>query len=181
MQLKELHLQNFRSFSKETISFEPRLTVLVGENNGGKSNIIDAIRLVSTPLGGRCELYCEQTDIRFYAAPHIFEIAAKFTGLSPPQQGRLLSATTDDTLTEAQFGLTYDGGGKKSHVRPTLWAGRFKTAPEPGSHEMIRHVYLPPLSVTAAWTPLVPWLFLGLRGSLIQDRKRRRVGGVPSI
>lgn len=145
MQLKNLELTNFRSFSNECISFEPGLTVLVGENNGGKSNIIDAIRLISTPLSGRRELYCEPTDIRFDSTMHVFEIAAKFSSLSPPQQGRLLSATTDDTLTEAQFGLTYDATGKQSHVRPTFWAGRFKAAPEAGASEMIRHVYLPPL------------------------------------
>ena len=145
MQLKELNLQNFRSFTNERVSFDPRLTVLVGENNGGKSNIIDAIRLISTPLGGRRELYCEHTDIRFDSSPNRFELTATFDGLSPPQQGRLLSATTDDTLTEARFGLTYDASGNQSHVRPTLWAGRFKSPPEPGAHEMIRHVYLPPL------------------------------------
>lgn len=145
MQLSELHLENFRSFSDEKLSFEPNLTVLVGENNGGKSNIIDAIRLVSTPLSGRRELYCEQTDIRFDSTARSFQITATFGGLSPPQQGRLLSATTDDTLREARFGLTFDAAGKQSHVRPTLWGGRFRAAPEPGSHEMIRHVYLPPL------------------------------------
>jgi putative ATP-dependent endonuclease of OLD family len=145
MQLKELDLLNFRSFSNENVSFERKLTVLVGENNSGKSNIIDAIRLLSAPLGGRRELYCELTDIRFDSEPHAFEIAATFAGLSPAQQGRLLSATTDDTLTEARFGLRYDAAGKQSCVRPTLWAGRFKAAPEVGSHEMVRHVYLPPL------------------------------------
>ena len=145
MYLRQLELRNFRSFSKESVSFEQGLTVLVGENNGGKSNIIDAIRLVSTPLSGRRELYCEQTDIRFAVTPPAFELCATFEGLSPPQQGRLLSATTNDTLQEACFGLTYDTSGRQSVVRPTLWAGRFKAAPEPGSHEMIRHVYLPPL------------------------------------
>ncbi len=145
MHLRQLDLRNFRSFSKENVSFERGLTVLVGENNGGKSNIIDAIRLVSTPLGGRRELYCEQTDIRFGATPRTFELCATFEGLSPPQQGRLLSATTNDTLQEACFGLTYDATGRQSHVRPTLWAGRFKAMPESGAHEMIRHVYLPPL------------------------------------
>jgi hypothetical protein len=29
------------------------LTLIVGENNGGKSNAIDAIRLLTAPLGGR--------------------------------------------------------------------------------------------------------------------------------
>ena len=145
MHLSELNLENFRSFSKEQVYFEKLLTVLVGENNGGKSNIIDAIRLISTPLSGRRELYCEQTDIRFGIVPHTFEIQATFQELSPPQQGRLLSATTDDTLQEASFGLTYDATGKQSYTRPKLWAGRFKTTPETGAHEMIRHVYLPPL------------------------------------
>jgi putative ATP-dependent endonuclease of OLD family len=97
------------------------------------------------PLSGRRELYCESTDIRFNSDLRKFEIVAKFTEMSPPQQGRLLSATTDDTLARAQFGLTYDSTGKQSQVRPTFWAGRFMAKPEPGAHEMIRHVYLPPL------------------------------------
>lgn len=145
MHLSQLDLTNFRSFSKEQVSFERNLTVLIGENNGGKSNVIDAIRLISTPLSGRRELYCEQTDIRFGTVPRTFEIHATFDGLSPPQQGRLLSATTDDTLRKARFGLTYDAAGRQAHIRPALWAGRFKAKPEYGAHEMIRHVYLPPL------------------------------------
>lgn len=145
MYLAQLDLRNFRSFSSEMILLGQGLTVLVGENNGGKSNIIDAIRLLSTPLNGRRELYCEQTDIRFGVKPRAFELQATYHGLSPAQQGRLLSATTNDTLNEACFGLTYDATSTHSHIRPTLWAGRFKTTPESGSNEMIRHVYLPPL------------------------------------
>ena len=145
MYLHELSLHNFRSFSEETVSFQKLLTVLVGENNGGKSNIIDAIRLVSIPLIGRRDLYCEQTDIRFGTVPNVFTIQATFQELSPPQQGRLLSAMTDETLQEARFGLTYDATDKKPSGRPTLWAGRFKATPEAGSNQMIRHVYLPPL------------------------------------
>lgn len=49
MYLRQVDLINFRSFSRDAVSFERGLTVLVGENNGGKSNIIDAIRLLSTP------------------------------------------------------------------------------------------------------------------------------------
>lgn len=145
MQLRELQLVNFRSFADETVEFDKQLTVLVGENNGGKSNLIDAIRLISPPLGGRREIYCESTDIRFGNEDVPFELAARFSPLTPAQQGRLLSATTDDTLEEACFGLTYPSTGSQTKNWPILWAGRFRTAPEPGCHEMIRHVYLPPL------------------------------------
>jgi len=145
MQLRKLQLVNFRSFSKENVTFEKQLTVLVGENNGGKSNLIDAIRLLTSPLSGRRDIYCESTDIRFGTEDVPYELTAHFSPLTPAQQGRLLSATTDDTLEEACFGLAYPSAGCRTNSRPTLWAGRFKAAPEPGSHEMIRHVYLPPL------------------------------------
>ena len=145
MQLRKLQLANFRSFVNESVTFETQLTVLVGENNGGKSNLIDAIRLVSSPLSGRRDIYCESTDIRFDTNDVPYELTAHFSPLTPAQQGRLLSATTDDTLEEACFGLTYPSTGSQTKNRPTLWAGRFRKAPEPGCHEMIRHVYLPPL------------------------------------
>ena len=133
MHLSELDLINFRSFPNETVYFERELTVLVGENNGGKSNIIDAIRLLTTPLDGRRELYCEHTDIRFGSSSASFELKASFEDLSPPQQGRMLSGTMDDSLQTACFGITYDATVRKQYVRPTLWGGRFKAAPEAGS------------------------------------------------
>ena len=145
MQLAELKLVNFRSFANETVTFEKQLTVLVGENNGGKSNLIDAVRLISPPLSGRRDIYCETTDLRFGNEDTPYELTARFSPLSPAQQGRFLSATTDDTLNEASFGLIYPSPGSRTQGRPTLWAGRFKGAPESGCHEMIRHVYLPPL------------------------------------
>ncbi|WP_370661039.1 AAA family ATPase [Psychrosphaera algicola] len=47
---KKLSLENFRSFKSNQISFQQELTILVGENNSGKSNAIDAIRLLTPPL-----------------------------------------------------------------------------------------------------------------------------------
>ena len=105
VQLRQIELRNFRSFLAGEVSFEEKLTVLVGENNGGKSNIIDGIRLISTPLSGRREIYCEETDIRFGSAQRAFEIEATFCGLSPPQQGRLLSATIPEGFLGIGFGL----------------------------------------------------------------------------
>jgi putative ATP-dependent endonuclease of the OLD family len=45
-------------------------------------------------------------------------------------------------MTEAKFGLRFSG---TIGDRPSLWAGKFGNSPEPGCHDMIKHVYLPPL------------------------------------
>ena len=55
MFLRRLSAKNFRSFDDIDIPLYEDLTVLVGENNGGKSNAIDALRLLTVPLSGRRE------------------------------------------------------------------------------------------------------------------------------
>lgn len=143
MYLQRVKLDNFRSFDAAQFELQKDLTVLVGENNGGKSNAIDAIRLLTGPLSGRREIYCETTDVRFQCGASQFELEALFAELSAGQQGRLISAATDESLTKVSFGLRFDGG--YGGARPHLWAGRAGNAPEPNCHEMIRHVYLPTL------------------------------------
>jgi hypothetical protein len=143
--LARLGLKNFRSFEDEEILFSKDLTIFVGENNGGKSNAVDAIRLLTIPLSGRREIYCESTDIRHGSHSRSFEIEMVLEDLNPAQQGRLISAATDNKLTMAIFGLTYDESKKKPPYRPSLWASGQRSTPEPGCHQKIGHVYLPPL------------------------------------
>jgi len=47
MYLSEVEIKNFRCFNgnENIITFNPGLTVLVGENDSGKSAIVDAIRM----------------------------------------------------------------------------------------------------------------------------------------
>lgn len=145
MYLEKLGLNNFRSFEQAEIPLCKDLTILVGENNGGKSNAIDAIRLLTTPLGGRRELYCETTDIRFGSAERKFVLTAAFAELNQAQKGRMISAATDSAITGCVFGVKYDEMTGRFPIRPQLWAGAQQGNPEPGCHEWIRHVYLPPL------------------------------------
>lgn len=145
MFLEKLEITNFRSFSEATVPLCEDLTIFVGENNGGKSNAIDAIRLLTKPLTGRHELYCETTDIRIGSNSKQFALMAKLARLNPAQQGRLLSAAADESLERAVFGLTYDEGKASFPVRPSFWSGHLKGVPEQGCLQMVRHVYLPPL------------------------------------
>jgi putative ATP-dependent endonuclease of OLD family len=143
MHLHKLHLQRFRSFADGTVSFHPYLTALVGENNGGKSNVIDALRMIVQPMNGRRDIYCEESDIRRGATPESFVLKATFDGLSHAQKGLLISAVPDPVKDEAVFGLTFDMAVERH--RSQYWAGKFQASPETGSTDLIRNIYLPPL------------------------------------
>ncbi len=143
MYLKKIAITNFRSFDEGVeIPLCSNLTIFVGENNGGKSNAIDAIRLVTQPLGGRRDIYCEDSDVRRGSNANGFIIEASFAKLSPAQQGRFLSAVSDETLETATFRLKFESGKGDGY---RLTCGQFDSPPEEGCHGMIRHVYLPPL------------------------------------
>jgi len=147
MHLESLKLTRFRSFAESTIRFLPDLTVLLGENSGGKSNIIDSIRLATLPLSGRRECYAEDSDIKRGSIPASFEVEARYRGLSETLKGLLISAVPDPTKDEAILGVRYEVSTPKGRRgKFSSWAGAFGIGePESGSTELVRHVYLPPL------------------------------------
>lgn len=147
MFLKQLKLQRFRSCQEVAVNFNSDLTVLVGENNGGKSNIIDAIRLLTLPLNGRRERYAEKEDLREGSNVRDFRIQGSFLGLSDTLKGLLISALEDPTTDKAVIGMKHEIEVPGSvRGRTTFWAGKYETAePEAGSTNLIRHVYLPAL------------------------------------
>ncbi len=63
MWLREVTIEKFRSCCDATVRLRPSLTVLVGENNAGKSNVIEALRLAISPLSGRRVRYFEPEDV----------------------------------------------------------------------------------------------------------------------
>lgn len=147
MHLHSLRLQRFRSCADVTVKLRPDLTVLVGENNGGKSNVVDGLRLLTLPLSGRRDRYPEDEDLRRGSTDACFTIEGQFSGLSDTVKGLLISAVPDPAQDLALLGMRYETKVAGSlRGRRTFWAGRFDTAePEHGSTDLIRHVYLPPL------------------------------------
>lgn len=147
MHLESLKLDRFRSCENTELCLQSDLTVLVGENNGGKSNIIDSLRLLTLPLSGRRDRYPEEDDLRRGSAEKSFRIEARYAGLSPTLKGLLISAVPDPREDRAVFGLRHETKTESApRGRTTFWAGKFENAePEPGSIGPIRHVYLPPL------------------------------------
>ena len=123
------------------------MTVLVGENNGGKSNIIDGLRLLTLPLNGRRDRYPEDEDLRRGSAEPDFRIEGQYSGLSDTLKGLLICAVPNPTENLAIFGMRYHAKADDFlRGRTIFWAGKFTDAePELGSTDLIRHVYLPPL------------------------------------
>lgn len=55
MFLKQVSLQNFRSYKKEKFEFEKETTLIVGPNTSGKSNLIESIFLLATGKSFRAD------------------------------------------------------------------------------------------------------------------------------
>ncbi len=47
MEILSLNLINFRNFSSKKIVFDPKLTIIVGKNGSGKSNILESVGMLS--------------------------------------------------------------------------------------------------------------------------------------
>ena len=94
LRIDELNLKNYRCFSSCEVNFHPTLTVLVAENAGGKTAILDALRLALLPfvtavgksrscpgfLRSDMRGYSEIGDLPSSPAPTAFLAEGKFRG-----------------------------------------------------------------------------------------------------
>lgn len=94
MYIAEIEIENFRTFGegdqKFRMPFSPGLTAIVGENDSGKTTVIDAIRLV---LGTSDQEYFRVDQTDFHVPPgeashkQEFSIRCKLDGLSMLDKG----------------------------------------------------------------------------------------------
>ena len=145
--LSRLDLRNFRSCQETTVVFQPGLTVLVGENNSGKSSIIDALRLVALPTDGRRSRYCEPGDFSFGAEDASIDIRATYADLSMAESAMFISAMTGPDANEIAYRMQYSGPGPHDRRGRYAWTVGSNDGPEvdSGGRDRLRHVYLPPL------------------------------------
>ena len=96
MYLKSLSINNFRMFgSKHTINFRKGLNVLVGENDSGKSAIIDAIR-IALGTTDQNRYYINQSDF-YMEDPNLeINIVLQFSDLSTEEQAMFLECLSYD-------------------------------------------------------------------------------------
>jgi len=57
--ITKIHLSDFRNFSKKSLEFSPKITVIVGPNASGKTNILESLFLLSTGKSFKAKLEVE--------------------------------------------------------------------------------------------------------------------------
>ena len=75
---EKLTIRNFRKIQELTVIFPSGLTVIVGENNSGKTAIIDALRLMLFPSRDFDALRLNEDDFRTGTDPAPIEISCVF-------------------------------------------------------------------------------------------------------
>ena len=75
MYISEIKIKNFRVFGKDGVSFvfDKGVNVVIGENNSGKSSLIDAMRIALSCVLYKREIYFNKTDF------HINELGERET------------------------------------------------------------------------------------------------------
>lgn len=146
MYLSELSVENFRSCYDTVVRFRDDVTVLVGENNSGKSNVVDALRLALSPLGGRRTRYFEPGDLSFGRETETATLRLVFDGLTAIQRGQYLTALDVEDMT-AIYGTRFALDPERpSRSRPVSVAGPGNGPDqEPAKRDDICHIYLEPL------------------------------------
>jgi putative ATP-dependent endonuclease of the OLD family len=147
--LTKLKIKGFRKVHLAEMPFRPGLNIVVGENNAGKTAVIDALRaLLSTAEDGTLRL--DETDLHqaadgTRATEIIFHYM--FEGLSLTEEADFAAALQPSGAGTyaAHFGVRYTttNGGR---LRPKRWCGGHEESTL--SSEMLddlRAVYLPPL------------------------------------
>jgi len=146
--LTSIEARNFRSLRNVRVPVREHLTVVIGENNGGKSNLLDVVRLVTDPLDGRRDRYWDVDDVARMPGIDSVELTATFELTSREQMGIYSQGILAD-MTSARYRVTYTPPVGSETRGKLMWiAGEGRSSdrdPEPEARGRLRHVYLPPL------------------------------------
>ena len=160
MYLKQIKAINYRAFGDGTSTpaldweLNPGLNILVGENDAGKTGIIDAIRQVLlTTSYENIRLFEQDFHIKGIDRSTTLSIQATLCGLSPDQEASVLEWLTigdDGTCSlilhlDARYHLSPTS--RRPRVETIVRTGADGSGPEVGYavRELVRATYLKPL------------------------------------
>jgi putative ATP-dependent endonuclease of OLD family len=151
--LQSIHVRNYRCFDDEGVfvTFQPGLNVVIGENDTGKSALMDALRLGFSLGTGLRDIYVAERDFHLRVdGGYSEEIGLDFTfaDLSEVEEAVFLEMLVLGPPVTAQLHLRYRRDVKEgiSRIRPVIWGGQNEGQPVSfETLELMNHVFLGPL------------------------------------
>ncbi len=87
MIVSKVHINSFKSIHKMTLPLSPKITVLIGPNESGKTNILKAIEHVRPDMPLNNELTCQYSELYHVSKPP--QIAIELTNFTREEQTKL--------------------------------------------------------------------------------------------
>ena len=148
MWLRELTIRNFRRIEELTINFHRGLCVIVGENNAGKTAIIDALRIMLFPSRDFDALRLNEDDFRSGTDYAPIEISCTFSDLKDEDEVHFQECLVDIGDGKFEIRLNTRIEFNKTTRRPNVrsWGGETEGGILPSNlFDRIASIYLKPL------------------------------------
>jgi len=128
MYLKNLQIKNFRCIKDLTLEFDKGLNVIIGENNKGKTTVIDALRLSFSIGLQRREIFLSPDDFFIdRAVANKIEFHLTFSGISEEERGIFVEmlAINEGSEPKLKLHIRYELINKNGIEKPKFryWGG----------------------------------------------------------
>jgi len=148
VRLHDLKIRNFRKIENLTITFPKGLCVLIGENNTGKTAIIDALRLMLMPSRDFDALRLNEDDFRNATDFAPIEITCTFRDTSDSDEVHFQECLVDIGGGKFEIRLSaraeFNKGTRRANVK--MWGGETESGSLPSNlYDRIAAIYLQPL------------------------------------
>jgi putative ATP-dependent endonuclease of OLD family len=148
MRLRELTIRNFRKIESLTVSFPKGLCVIVGENNTGKTAIVDALRLMLMPGREIDALRLNEEDFRIGSDFAPIEIACTFCDASESEEVDCHECLVDigNGKFEVRLNCRVEFNKTTRRANVKMWGGETEGGTLPSNfYDRIAAIYLQPL------------------------------------
>jgi putative ATP-dependent endonuclease of OLD family len=148
MRLLNLHIRNFRKIEDLFLTFPNGLTVIVGENNAGKTAILDALRLMLFSGRDFEALRLNEDDFRRGSAHAPIEICCTFCDLTDTDEVHFQECLVDigDGRFHARLNARADFNATTRRANVKMWGGETEGGTIPSNlYDQLSSIYLQPL------------------------------------
>jgi len=148
MRLKSLEIKNFRKINELEVEFPPGLSVVVGENNVGKTTIIDALRLLLFPSSDFHSLNLNEDDFSRGTENLPIEVSCIFTDLNENEEAHfhecLVLKGDDAFIAKLSLRAEFNPNTQRANIK--MWGGETEGGRLPiNLYDKINSIYLQPL------------------------------------